>query len=416
MGDVAGRENRSAMTLNPPIKTPADSQDPSSLSHQILKYIREHSLKPGARLPSEREFQRLWSVPRPAVSRAIATLLAGGYLRREGYKLTVAPHSETPAAPVIHVLHPHRSSQESAFIREQLIEAAHDVATAFHTHVIPMLAATAVQQSQQLASLLKTGTHGFILWPLPGTKVTDILQQFTATGVPFITCDLDFGYPYFVGTDNEAGMGLAVDHLCRRGHRRLAYVTQSLEIVSLQHRRDGYVGGCTAHGLEESARAIIEVSSVTADAARQAWTRLRKSHPGVTAICCSNDLLAMRLLECAHEAGVKIPEQLSVVGFDDIEPASYATPPLTTVAQDFYEIGVLAAHTLYQRLRAGPGRNPPKPIRIRLEPYLIERSSTATLAPPSAPSHRANDEGTAAQDARNKTFRPDAKTRQSAPS
>jgi DNA-binding LacI/PurR family transcriptional regulator len=361
------------------IQEPAELNGSSTLPDQILQYVREHSLKPGARVPSEREFQRIWSVPRPAVSRAIANLLAKGYLRRQGYKLTVAPHSEAPAAPVIHVLHPHHSSQESAFIREQLIEAAHDVATAFHTHVIPILANTAIQQSQQLAALLKTGTHGFILWPLPGTKVTHLLEQFTAAGVPFITCDLDFGYPYFVGTDNEAGMGLAIDHLHDLGHRRLAYVTQSLEIVSLQHRRDGYVGRCQARGLDESAAAIIEVSSVSVEAARQAWNRLRKNHPSATAVCCSNDLLALRLMECARDAGVDVPAQLSVVGFDDIEPASFATPPLTTVAQDFYEIGVLAAHTLYQRLRAGQSRRPLRPIRIRLEPYLIQRDSTASV-------------------------------------
>jgi len=367
------------MTLPEGIQESAESSASSALPDQILDYIREQSLKPGARVPSEREFQRLWSVPRPAISRAIASLLARGYLRREGYKLTVAPHSETPAAPVIHVLHPHQSSQEAGGIREQLIEAAHDVATAFHTHVIPILANTAVQQGQQLASLLKTGTHGFILWPLPGTKVSHILEQFIAAQVPFITCDLDFGYPFFVGSDNEAGMGLAVDHLRNRGHRRLAYITQSLEIVSLQHRRDGYVGRCQVHGLDESATAIIEVPSVSMESARLAWNRLRKNHVSATAVCCSNDLLALRIIECAREAGINVPGELSVVGFDDIEPASFATPPLTTVAQDFYEIGVLAAHTLYQRLRAGQSRGPLRPIRIRLEPYLIERHSTSRI-------------------------------------
>ncbi len=354
---------------------------------RLLDYIGTRSLPPGSRLPSEREFTRLWNATRPAMSKAIAGLIAQGHLRREGYKLSVAPALESPAAPTIHVLHPHHQSQESSFIRERLIEAAHDVAHAFNSHTIPILAHTPSQQRRQLADLLKSGTPGFILWPVPGASVTDLLDRFTAQSVPFITCDLDFGHPYFVGTDNEAGMPLAVNHLHALGHRRIAYVTQSLEFVSLQHRCEGYKRGCAARGLTDAAKAIVEVPSSSPEHARHAWQRLRTRHRGVTAICCSNDLLALRIMDCAQNSGLQIPRDLSIVGFDDIEPASFAKPALTTIAQDFYQLGVLAAQMLYQRLRASP-KAPDRPIRIRLEPYLIERQSAQAIAAPKKPNRR----------------------------
>jgi len=81
------------------------------------------------------------------------------------------------------------------------------------------------------------------------------------------------------------------------------------------------------------------------------------------------------VFEAAKAAGVRVPEDLSAVGFDDMGAAAQATPPLTTIRQDFYKIGYLATELLYQHLTAKAPRDPLQSVRLRLEPRLIIRGS-----------------------------------------
>jgi DNA-binding LacI/PurR family transcriptional regulator len=96
---------------------------------------------------------------------------------------------------------------------------------------------------------------------------------------------------------------------------------------------------------------------------------------GVTAVLVANDQMALGLLRRVHEAGREVPRDLSVVGFDDIPEAAYFTPPLTTVRQDFAELGRSCLHILLRRIQGEPG-----PIRVVVPPELVIRKSTAPPA------------------------------------
>jgi LacI family transcriptional regulator/LacI family repressor for deo operon, udp, cdd, tsx, nupC, and nupG len=95
---------------------------------------------------------------------------------------------------------------------------------------------------------------------------------------------------------------------------------------------------------------------------------------GVTAIFCYNDMIATGVLLACRELGIAVPEELSVIGFDDIKMASYVTPALTTINQPKIEMGRLATQVLIDLLHNQPGRN------YLLSPTLVERASTAPLA------------------------------------
>jgi len=124
-------------------------------------------------------------------------------------------------------------------------------------------------------------------------------------------------------------------------------------------------------------------SDFTSQGGFDAFQKLLALEPRPSAIFASNDLMAIGGLCAVHQAGIKIPEELSVVGYDDIALASFSTPPLTTVAQPKYEMGVLTAQIMVQRIRStNPNVSPVSSLpfrREKLETRLIVRQSSGPV-------------------------------------
>jgi len=349
------------------------------LMDRISAFVKESGLKPGDRLPSEREFTRTLGVSQPTVNKAVACLIAEGRLRREGYRLFVAGGQGRPdEARRIHVLCPNVDFQRNALVRRNLVEAACEVCGPLRWDALPLFSRSPEEQSLQLRRLLSEGTEGFVIWPLPGLQMKELLPRFERQGVPFVVCDLE-EEPYdFVGIDNEAGSRLAVEHLASLGHREIAYLTDSQPASSLAHRLLGYQQACMKAGLAESSKRVFKVASICQEEAGAFLERILSSAPETTAVFCGNDTLALHLMNAARALRVSVPKRLSVAGFDDVDASALSYPALTTVSQDFHLLGVLAVEALVRRMRlpgfSGPGRR----IRIRLEPSLAVRRSTAS--------------------------------------
>ena len=152
-------------------------------------------------------------------------------------------------------------------------------------------------------------------------------------------------------TDNFQGGALATQHLLSLGHRRIACIAGASDRTPGADRVDGY-----RHALEEAGLAY-DASLVQAGdyqpASGLAVTQALLARPAPpTAIFAGNDLMAMGALRAAVEAGCRVPADLSVIGFDDIELARYTNPPLTTIAQDKAEIGAQAVRRLVDRIHS----------------------------------------------------------------
>jgi len=348
------------------------------LMDRIDSFVREGGLQPGDRLPSEREFTRTLGVSQPTVNKAVACLIAEGRLRREGYRLFVSGgQGQAAEAKRVHVLCPNMDFQRSALVRRNLVEAACEVCAPLRWDVLPLFSRSPEEQSLQLRRLLVEGTEGFVIWPLPGLQMKELLPRFERQGVAFVVCDLE-EEPYdFVGVDNEAGSRLAVEHLAGLGHREIAYLTDSLPASSLLHRLLGYQQACMKAGLERSAKRVFKVASICQAEARAALEGVLSSAPETTAVFCGNDTLALHLINAARSLRVPVPKRLSVAGFDDVDASSLSYPALTTVSQDFHLLGILATEALVRRMRA-PGLSAlGERARIRLEPSLAVRRSSA---------------------------------------
>jgi LacI family transcriptional regulator len=180
-----------------------------------------------------------------------------------------------------------------------------------------------------------------------------------------------------VVTDNAGGGWSATRHLIDLGHQRIGYITAPSDLTLSEYRSTGY-----RKALEEAGIAADESLVVRGDfdfkSGYRAARQLLANDNQPTAIFASNDIMAIGAICAAVESGLQVPQDLSVVGYDDIPLASYSNPPLTTIAQPNYDMGVRAASLLLERLH-DPGR-PSQRIVLDVE-LRIRRSTTALCAP-----------------------------------
>lgn len=172
-----------------------------------------------------------------------------------------------------------------------------------------------------------------------------------------------------VGVDQGAGARMATEHLLSLGHRAIAHIAGPPNWSEARARRGAWEATMTAAGLDASA---VLVGDWSAQSGYAAGRRLA-DQGGITAVFAANDQMALGLLRALHEAGIRVPEDASVVGFDDVPEAAYLIPPLTTVRQDFPAIGRAAIDLLHAAL-AG---NEPEHMPQLIPPQLIVRQSTA---------------------------------------
>jgi LacI family xylobiose transport system transcriptional regulator len=182
-----------------------------------------------------------------------------------------------------------------------------------------------------------------------------------------------------VGAMNWNGGLAAARHLLDLGHRRIAIISGPAEFLGCRARLDGYRAALDVAGVPMDPQLVRTAPLYVEGGARRAADLLRLPEPP-TAILTSNDLQALGVYEAARQAGLRIPQDLSVVGFDDLAFAQWVGPPLTTVRQPLLKMAAAAAELILQM--AG-GENP-EHNRIELATDLVVRQSTAAPPEPTA--------------------------------
>ncbi len=199
------------------------------------------------------------------------------------------------------------------------------------------------------------------------------LAQSLHVGVPLVLVEGDLSAtPLTAGVDQIAGARLATKHLLDLGHQSVLHLPGPADWLEAAARREGWRMALEERG-QQPPELMAEGDWSSRSGYQAARAMLAEFRP--TAVFAANDQMALGLLRALHEAGLRVPEDVSVVGFDDVPESGYFTPPLTTVRQDFRELG-RRIMDLVLRVLAGE----PDPSEPLVEPLLIVRSSTA--APP----------------------------------
>jgi LacI family transcriptional regulator len=176
-----------------------------------------------------------------------------------------------------------------------------------------------------------------------------------------------------VKADYAHGIAQVVEHLLALGHRRFAFISGPLHLASVLERRDAFLRGLdTPPGTP--IESVVEEGNHKVDGGFEAMERVLDRAPRTTAVVASNDLTAIGALRAIRQRGLRVPEDVSVAGFDDIQMAKYTEPPLTTVKLVRTEIARLACEALLHSIRTrGMG------VEYGLDTSLVVRASTGRV-------------------------------------
>ena len=231
------------------------------------------------------------------------------------------------------------------------------------------------RQSVYLKVLAEKRVDGLIIISTgEASDLHDLLQGLTTPTVlldrevTHVHCDL-------VETAHLQGGQMATEHLVALGHRRIACIGGPADLIPSAQRIQGWRNALAAAALTDD---LLWHSDFSSQGGFNAMQEILQSPHRPSAVFVCNDLMGIGALSAAHEAGLRIPQDLSVIGFDDIELARFTSPPLTTIVQPKQRIGQLAVEMLLERIQGG--RTDTK--QMLLPPELVVRASTAPKETP----------------------------------
>ncbi len=229
------------------------------------------------------------------------------------------------------------------------------------------------REAQIVSELRDRRCDGLIL--SSSTRTSPVPAQLAADGIPavLVTRGTDRAYLPFVTSDDGSGIEALVGHLAELGHSRLAYLAGPPELSTTATRRDAFVAAVTRHRIDPAAIRLASCSAYTVAAALPVARALVASDRQPTAIIAGNDMIAIGCIAALEEAGLSCPEDVSVVGFNDMPLVDRLKPALTTVSIPQHAIGRTAASLLLDRI-AGRSRDA---APVLLPTRLVRRASSS---------------------------------------
>ena len=204
---------------------------------------------------------------------------------------------------------------------------------------------------------------GFIL--MTSSRKQTHVKALLDIGAPFITWGAPLPNQKYcsVTGDNFNGGKMATEHLISIGRQNIGFIGGPEEEMEVQQRLNGYRAALQAAG-KASSSGLIEYGDFSNTSGAEAMQRLLKKSPDIDAVFVNSDLMAIAAMEAARENGKHVPEDIAVVGYDDLSIAEYSNPPLTTIRQNVPLAGKLLAQNLIQYLESGMATHVSIPVEL----------------------------------------------------
>lgn len=345
----------------------------------ILKERIQNGIWPnGSSLPSEKELCAEFGVARGTVRQALQTLEKDGYLRREQGRGTFVQLNEYTSDKLqskrlaFVVPYVRDSSVPTILIGFQQVAEQENFSVIFN-HVNNDIR----QQERVIRKLISENVAGIALYPIDSENMA-LVESLTRSRFPIVLIDryLRGIASDYVMTDHFGGAIRGTHYLFDQGHQRVGFVTWLSPAVSMEHRYLAYAQALNERGVEMDDRLVCRVEGYP----MIDLTPLRDYLSGSdrpTAVFAANDQIAIGLYRAAASLGLSIPDDLSILGFDNLDVTAHLEPPLTTLAQPFLRIGQTAAHLLLRRIAGENGYYD----QITLPAELIVRNSCQSYEP-----------------------------------
>jgi LacI family transcriptional regulator len=252
-----------------------------------------------------------------------------------------------------------------------------DIANMYHYNIILCNADKRKEKEiRVINTLLEKQVDGLLF--MGGAVSDEHIQAFKTSTVPIVLCattDERDAYPS-VDIDHKAAAKDAVKELLRQGHRRISMISGPLEDPSVGYARfQGYKAAMEEAGLQVE-DALVRIGNYRYESGAETAKYFLELDPRPTAIFAANDEMAIGAIHAIQDAGLKVPDDISVIGLDNSRIASMVRPQLTTVAQPMYDIGAVAMRLLTKLMNKETVQNE----RVILQHELINRHSVAHLA------------------------------------
>lgn len=360
-----------------------DRSRPEPIYRQVAAHLKQRIAEgphaAGAALPPELELAAALGVSRPTLRHALELLKADGvvesvpgsgtFVSRGAGQAANGRRPDRPRTGNLALIGP---EMRDTFLMH-IVTGAEAVAARHGYNLILANAGNQIPVEQKYLHDLWAGRRadGFMLMPADAMDLHDGLRELCAAAAPIVFLDRYFAacpLPYVVSDNRQCGY-LAAQHLIRLGHTRIGFVTRpNLYVSSVAQRLEGYrraleeagiaaEPGWVFQGLLPFMREIEALKRKTPDLStfdNRAIQGFLARPDRPTALIACNDLIALEVFEACRALGLRIPEDLALVGCDDDAVAALVTPPLTTVRQDAYAIGVRAAEVLIGLLNGKP--------------------------------------------------------------
>jgi len=347
------------------------------IANDLKTRIQRGEFSTGDRIGSHRELAGHYNVSLITIKKALSELIHAGLLYTHVGKGTyVAAPSKPSEAPTRSIGVLLRDVTEPFFARVlQEVEAQ-----AYEQGFSVMVSISGGQHGKeeaQIEHLRRSGVDGLIIASLHhGHHASAGIKALDAGGFPYVMVSYtDDPTAYYIGVDYVEGARLATAHLIQRGYQHIAYLGVSATYGPNDRRREGYRLALEQHGRAYDAELVYEVLDgfgwVRHDAAYAFGQRWVSQPNRPDAVFVYNDTAALGFQRAVLEAGVRIPDDLGLVGFDDIERSAVAPVALTSIHQPMAAIGQQAMHLLARRIEQQAVQR-----RTILAPRLVVRAST----------------------------------------
>lgn len=300
--------------------------------------------------------------------RVLDAIRALGYVRNDSARQLRAGHSRTVAIVVLDVANPFFTDVVRG--AEQVVEEAGAML------VVCNSGEDSGRELRHLELLEEQRVRGVLITPVGHGRQAN-LDKLVDRGIPVVLVDRGSGRASrcSVAVDDVLGGRLAMDHLLDQGHRRIAFLGGPFSIAQVAERHAGAAAALDERGSGADLR-VATTTSLTVAAGRRAAEELlalpARQRP--TAVFCANDLIALGVLQEVTARGLRVPADLAIVGYDDIEFAAAAAVPLTSVRQPAVTMGALAAELLLEETEDTGA--PHEHRRVVLAPELVVRRSS----------------------------------------
>jgi DNA-binding LacI/PurR family transcriptional regulator len=354
------------------------------ISRELLNEILSGKHDGPGRLPSEAQLVKRFRVSRPTVARALMDLKNQGVIERRagsGTYLSKSPPAAAGGTRQLGLLVPGLGEIEIfEVICGELASLArvHDLGMHWGGGRHRAEAAMSIAEAEALCDYyIERGLHGVFFAPFEHTPDHEaanrrITERLTHAGITVVLLDRDlYNFPRrsgldLVGLDNFGGGYVLAEHLIKLGARRLRFVSRPYSAGTVEARKLGAAAALHAHGLE-----VTRDFMHTGDCGDPKFVRGITAARMCDAIICANDHTAARLLQTLARLGLRVPQQIRVVGFDDVRFATLLSVPLTTMRQPCRDLALTAFNAMLERMK-----NPTLPARsLMLHPHLVVRES-----------------------------------------